>query len=145
MRSASFLSGRFITVIVVNPPESKLAKRITVQCAHNILFSGNAPLILCSPGQFVNDGICTACPLGFVPNGDQKTCKACPQGEVPDKDRMNCVPCSNPDEITELGECKACPSTHIPDYSRKKCVTCDFPKVSKAGNCIPCPACESMY
>ena len=29
---ASFLSGRFITVIVVNPPESKLAKRTSLHC-----------------------------------------------------------------------------------------------------------------
>ena len=28
---ASFLSGGFITAIVVNPPERKLAKRISVQ------------------------------------------------------------------------------------------------------------------
>ena len=31
MRFASFLSGGFITAIVVNPPESKLAKRTSVQ------------------------------------------------------------------------------------------------------------------
>ena len=29
---ASFLSGGFITAIVVNPPERKLAKRISVHC-----------------------------------------------------------------------------------------------------------------
>ena len=33
VRFASFLSGGFITVIVVNPPESKLAKRTSVQSA----------------------------------------------------------------------------------------------------------------
>ena len=33
MRFASFQSGGFITVIVVNPPESKLAKRTSVQWA----------------------------------------------------------------------------------------------------------------
>ena len=32
MRFAIFLSGCFITVIVVNPPEKKLAKRTTVNC-----------------------------------------------------------------------------------------------------------------
>ena len=31
MRFASFLSGGFITAIVVNPPERKLAKRTSVQ------------------------------------------------------------------------------------------------------------------
>ena len=31
MRFASFLSGAFITALVVNPPESKLAKRTSVQ------------------------------------------------------------------------------------------------------------------
>ena len=30
VRFASFQSGGFITVVVVNPPESKLAKRISV-------------------------------------------------------------------------------------------------------------------
>ena len=30
VRFASFMSGGFITVIVVNPPESKLAKRTSV-------------------------------------------------------------------------------------------------------------------
>jgi hypothetical protein len=29
---ASFLSGGFITAIVVNPPDWKLAKRTSVQC-----------------------------------------------------------------------------------------------------------------
>ena len=33
MRFASFLSGGFITAIVVNPPERKLAKRTSVHCA----------------------------------------------------------------------------------------------------------------
>ena len=33
VRFANFQSGGFITVIVVNPPESKLAKRISVQCS----------------------------------------------------------------------------------------------------------------
>ena len=33
MRFASFLSGGFITDIVVNPPERKLAKRTFVHCA----------------------------------------------------------------------------------------------------------------
>ena len=32
VRFASFLSGGFITVIVVNPPERKLAKRTSAQC-----------------------------------------------------------------------------------------------------------------
>ena len=32
MRFASFLSGGFIPVIVVNPPERKLAKHTSVQC-----------------------------------------------------------------------------------------------------------------
>ena len=32
MRFASFLSGGFITAIVVNPPERKLAKRTSVDC-----------------------------------------------------------------------------------------------------------------
>ena len=32
MRFASFLSSGFITAIVVNPPERKLAKRTSVQC-----------------------------------------------------------------------------------------------------------------
>ena len=32
VRYASFLSGGFITAIVVNPPESKLAKRTSVHC-----------------------------------------------------------------------------------------------------------------
>jgi hypothetical protein len=33
VRFASFQSGGFITVLVVNPPESKLAKRTSVHCA----------------------------------------------------------------------------------------------------------------
>ena len=32
VRFASSLSGEFITAIVVNPPESKLAKRTSVRC-----------------------------------------------------------------------------------------------------------------
>ena len=44
VRFASFLSGGFIAVIVVNPPERKLAKRTSLQCggdrnAHSILNS----------------------------------------------------------------------------------------------------------
>ena len=41
MRFASFLSGGFITAIVVNPPERKLAKRTSVQCAGG----GDIPLL----------------------------------------------------------------------------------------------------
>ena len=33
MRFASFLSGGFTTMAVVNPPERKLAKRTSVNCA----------------------------------------------------------------------------------------------------------------
>ena len=33
VRFASLFSGGFITAIVVNPPERKLAKRTSVQCA----------------------------------------------------------------------------------------------------------------
>ena len=33
VRFASFLSGGFITAIVVNPPEKKVAKRTSVHCA----------------------------------------------------------------------------------------------------------------
>ena len=33
VRFASFLSGGFITAIVVNPPERKLAKRTSVHCS----------------------------------------------------------------------------------------------------------------
>ena len=32
VRFASFLSGGFTTMAVINPPESKLAKRTSVQC-----------------------------------------------------------------------------------------------------------------
>ena len=34
VRFASLQSGRFITVIVVNPPERKLAKRTSVKCSN---------------------------------------------------------------------------------------------------------------
>ena len=44
MRFASFLSGGFITAIVVNPPERKLAKRTSVQCA-------GGGISHCSPGS----------------------------------------------------------------------------------------------
>ena len=40
VRFASFLSGGFITAIVVNPPESKLAKRTSVQWS-SLYFSWN--------------------------------------------------------------------------------------------------------
>ena len=33
---AGFLSGGFITAIVVNPPERKLAKRTSVQCSDEV-------------------------------------------------------------------------------------------------------------
>ena len=32
MRFATFLSGGFITMVVINPPEKKLAKHTSVQC-----------------------------------------------------------------------------------------------------------------
>ena len=37
MRFASFLSGGFITDIVVNPPERKLAKSTSVHCTEVML------------------------------------------------------------------------------------------------------------
>ena len=43
MRLASFLSGGFITAIVVNPPERKLAKRTSVQWKVRTIF-GNRML-----------------------------------------------------------------------------------------------------
>ena len=33
---ASFFSGEFITAIVLNPPERKLAKRTSVRCANSL-------------------------------------------------------------------------------------------------------------
>ena len=36
VRFAGFLSGGFITAIVVNPPESKLTKRTSVHCTDSI-------------------------------------------------------------------------------------------------------------
>ena len=38
VRFASFLSDRFITAIVVNPPERNLAKRTSVQCLTLVIF-----------------------------------------------------------------------------------------------------------
>ena len=40
VRFASFLSGGFITAIVVNPPESKLAKRTSVQWVADLVLVG---------------------------------------------------------------------------------------------------------
>ena len=42
MRFASFFSGWFITAIVVNPPERKLAKRTSVQCTAMDWYSGHS-------------------------------------------------------------------------------------------------------
>ena len=42
MRFASFLSGGFITAIVVNPPEKKLAKRTSVQWGESLEFAHNS-------------------------------------------------------------------------------------------------------
>ena len=35
VRFASFLSGRFIVMTVINPPEKKLAKQTSVQCTED--------------------------------------------------------------------------------------------------------------
>ena len=43
MRFASFLSGGFITAIVVNPPERKLEKRTSVHCT--TLYYSKPPII----------------------------------------------------------------------------------------------------
>ena len=40
VRFANFLSGGFITVIVVNPPEEKLKKRTSVRCFKSLLDLG---------------------------------------------------------------------------------------------------------
>ena len=37
VRFAGFFSGGFITAIVVNPPERKLAKRISVYCTGHVV------------------------------------------------------------------------------------------------------------
>ena len=37
VRFASFLSGGFITAIVVKPPERKLAKRTSMECINGII------------------------------------------------------------------------------------------------------------
>ena len=49
VRFSSFFSGGFITAIVVNPPERKLAKRTSVQCMHY-----NLELCVVKNGWFVN-------------------------------------------------------------------------------------------
>ena len=38
VRFASFFSGGFITAIAVNPPERRLAKRTSMQCAETLIF-----------------------------------------------------------------------------------------------------------
>ena len=38
VRFASFLSGRFTTMAVINPPEKKLAKRTSVECSVSLTF-----------------------------------------------------------------------------------------------------------
>ena len=43
VRFASFLSSGFITAIVVNPPEKKLAKRTSVHCTILVDLSGLLP------------------------------------------------------------------------------------------------------
>ena len=45
VRFASLLSGEFITAIVVNPPERKLAKRTAGQCCQ-VLCESNKLLVL---------------------------------------------------------------------------------------------------
>ena len=58
MRFASFLSGEFITAIVVNSPEMKLAKRTSVQC----------PVLLRAQYGFgPEEGQDTSCILGLWP------------------------------------------------------------------------------
>ena len=47
VRFASFLSGKFITLIVVNPPEKKLAKRRMI----------SYPDIIISPNPEVKDSV----------------------------------------------------------------------------------------
>ena len=48
MRFASFLSGGFITAIVVNPPERKLAKRTSVHCATGLFLNRGSDVIFFS-------------------------------------------------------------------------------------------------
>ena len=44
VRLASLLSGGFTTVAVINPPEKKLANRISVQCGGtNTFYNGSCP------------------------------------------------------------------------------------------------------
>ena len=53
MRFASLLSGGFITAIVVNPPERRLAKRTSVQCTEvrfdSYLSSGFTAMAVINP------------------------------------------------------------------------------------------------
>ena len=44
MRFASFLSGGFTTIAVINPPEKKLAKRTSVHCEASVLVCLNGAL-----------------------------------------------------------------------------------------------------
>ena len=55
MRFASFLSGGFITAIVVNPPERKLAKRTSVRCLENL--TGRCLVFFNYSGRNFADGI----------------------------------------------------------------------------------------
>ena len=57
MRFASFLSGGFITAIVVYPPERKLAKRTSVHCLAAMSSSKLSDIALCRPRDIARWGV----------------------------------------------------------------------------------------
>ena len=54
VRFANFLSGGFTTMAVINPPEKRLAKRISVQCVFSKYFfsSGGEMVLICQKNRF---------------------------------------------------------------------------------------------
>ena len=55
VRFASFLSGGFPTMAVINPPERKLAKRISVQYLANFVYQ---TVSVCSYFLCLGGGVC---------------------------------------------------------------------------------------
>ncbi len=107
----------------------------------------------CQPGEILQDGNCTACPIGNVLDTARQSCiscdvdkianagkcEPCSNGKVPhETNKTVCIAC-NPNEITKAGECEACPPGKVPDPTRKTCTVCNLEDIANAGKCEPCP------
>ena len=90
----------------------------------------------CVPGYAGRDGVCTLCPFGDMPNGDQTN------GDLPGGDSHFCVDCpaGHAANAWQSGRCFQCAEGHWPRDNQTRCEKCPPGRSGTLGFCYDCPS-----